>query len=133
MRVDIPKPVLFSVALLFATHAVGLWQMVLLSRTLGVPLWMPYSTLTVVYLFLVVLLAMMLRGKHWARFVYTVLGVIGLLSVLGQIAGLSAAGWLVVAGKAMALVLLYVPASNSWFEGSRPNNSFKPNPHRGGA
>ena len=133
MRVNIPKPVLLSVALLLATHGVGLWQMILLSRTLGVPLWMPYSTLAVVYFLLAALLAMIMRGKRWARSTYAVVGILGLLSVLGHIADLSALGWLVAAAKVLALVLLYVPASSSWFVGSSPNNSFKPKPLRGSA
>jgi len=133
MRVHIPKPVLFSVVLLLAAHAAGLWQMILLSRTSGVPLWMPYSTLAVVYSLLMALLVMMLRGKRWARAVYTVLGVLSLLSAVGHVADLSAAGLLVAMAKVVALVLLYVPASNSSFAGSRPNNSFKPNPLRGSA
>jgi len=133
MRVNIPKLVLFSVALLLAAHAAGLWQMILLSRTLGVPLWMPYSTLAVVYSLLIVLLVMILRGKRWARMVYTVLGVLSLLSVVGHVSDLSATGWLVAMAKVVALVLLYVPASNSWFTGSSPNNSFKPKPLRGSA
>src|SRR4051794_34768959 len=103
MHVNIPKPVLLSVALLLATHATGLRQMILLSRTLGVPLWMPYSTLAFVYTLLVALLVMILRGKRWARSAYTVLGLLSLLSVLGHIADLSEAGWLVAAAKVVAL------------------------------
>lgn len=122
MHVNIPKPVLLSIALLLAAHGAGLWQMILLSRTLGVSLWMPYSTLAVVYLLLAVLLVMILRGKRWARSVYTVLGILSLLSVVDHAADLSASGWLVAAAKVVALVLLYVTASNSWFAGSSPNN-----------
>ncbi|MCI4569505.1 hypothetical protein [Lysobacter sp. CFH 32150] len=133
MHVNIPKPVLLSVALLLATHGAGLWQMILLSRTLSVPLWLPYSTLAAVYLLLAALLVMIMRGKRWARSAYTVVGILGLLSVLGHIADLSTSGWLVAAAKVVALVLLYVPASNSWFAGSSPNNSFKPKPLRGSA
>jgi hypothetical protein len=107
--------------------------MILLSRTLGVPLWMPYSTLVFVYLLLAFLLVMILRGKRWARAVYTVIGVLSLLSAVGHVADLSAVGWLVAASRAVALVLLYVTASNSWFAGSSPNNSFKPKPLRGSA
>ena len=118
MRVNIPRPVLISAALLLTTHVVGLWQMILLARTLSVPLWMPYSTLAVIYPLLIALLAMMLRGKRWARFIYTVLGVISLLAAFEHVAGLSAAGWLVVSAKVVALVLLHIPASNLWFEGS---------------
>ncbi len=133
MRVNIPKPVIVSVALLFGAHAIGLWQMILLSRTLGVPLWMPYSTLAVMYSLSTVLLVLILRGKRWARATYTVVGVLGFLSAAGHIADLSVAGWLVTAGKAVALVLLYIPVSNLWFAGSNPNNSFKPKPLRGSA
>jgi hypothetical protein len=133
MRVNIPKPVLFSVALLLGTHAIGLWQMVLLTRTLGVPLWMPYSTLAFLYSLLVALFAMILLGKRWARTTYTALGVLILFSGLGHAAELSVLGWLVAAGRVVAVVLLYVPASDSWFTGSSPNTSFKPEPLRGSA
>ncbi len=127
MRVHCPKPIIFSVALLLVVHAAGLWQMILLSRTLGVSLWMPYSTLALVYSLLAVLLVMILRGKRLARAVYTVLGVLSLLSVVSHITDLNVAGWLVAAAKTLALVLLYIPTSNSWFAGGSPNNSFKPN------
>lgn len=127
MRINIPKSVLLSVAILLTTHVAGLWQMILLSRILGVPLWMPYSALAVFYLLLVALLVLILRGKYWARAVYTVLGIFSFLSVLGHIADLSAVGWLVQAAKFVALTLLYVPTSNSWFTDRSPNNSFKGN------
>ena len=123
MRINTPKPVLLSVALLLAAHATGLWQMILLSRTLDVPLWMPYSTLAAIYLLLAALLAMILSGKRWARATYTVLGIFSLLSALNLIADLSAVGWLAAAAKASALVLLYVPISNSWFIDKSSNNS----------
>ncbi len=105
--------------------------MILLSRTLGVPLWMPYSTLGFVYSLVMVLIIMILRGKRWARLFYTVFGVLGIFSVFGHLADISAAGWLAVATKALAVALLYAPASNSWFAGSSPNNSFKSKPIRG--
>jgi hypothetical protein len=133
MRVNIPKPILFSTALLLAAHAAGLWQMIFLSRTLGVPLWMPYGTLAFVYSLLMVLLVMVLRGKPWARALYTVLGALSLLSAVGHNADLSATGWLAATAKVVALVLLYVPVSNSWFARSSPNNSLKPTPLRGAA
>ena len=133
MRVNVPKPVLLSVTLMLVIHGVGLRQLILLSRTLGVPLWMPYSTLVVAYLLLAALFVMILRGKHWARSAYTVVGVVGVVSALGHITALSAPGWLVAAAKVLALVLLYVPASSLWFAGSSPNNSFKPKPLRGSA
>jgi hypothetical protein len=126
MRVNIPKPILVAVALLLAAHGTGLWQMTLLSRTLDVPLWMPYSILALIYSLLAALFAMLLRGKRWARTAYTVLWVFGLFSVVGHITDLSVVGWLIAAARATALALLYVPASNSWYAGSSPNNSFKP-------
>lgn len=133
MRISIPKPVVLSVGLLLATHAVGLWQMISLSRTLGVALWMPYGMLALVYSLLVALLAMILLGKFWARATYTVLGVLGLLSIFGHIVDLDATGWLAGGAKVAALVLLYVPASNSWFMGASPDSSFKPTQLRGAA
>ena len=133
MRINIPKPVVVSITLLVAAHAAGLWQMILLSRTLGVPLWIPYSTLVFVYSLLLAVLVFILRGKRWARAAYTILGVLSLLSAVGNVADLSAAGWLVAATKVVGLALLYVPASNLWFAGSSPNNSFKPKPLRGSA
>ena len=128
MRINVPKPVLLSVVLLSGAHAVGLWEMILLSGTLGVPLWMPYSTLGVVYTLLVSLLAAILYGKNWARFIYTALAVLGFLAVPSHIADISSTGWLALAAKAAALVCLYLPVANSWFAGSRPNNSFKVTP-----
>jgi hypothetical protein len=118
MRIEIPKPILFSCALLLAAHAVGFWQMVLLSRTLGVPLWMPYSTLAVVYSLLLVLLMMILRGKNWARITYTVIGAFGLLTLVGHADEIDTLGWLASTAKLAALALLFVPTSNSWFDGN---------------
>jgi len=113
MRVEIPTPVLISAALLTAVHAVGLWQMVLLSRTTDVPLWMPYSTLAVLYSLLAVALTMVLLGKRWARTIFAILAAFAVLSALGRLAGM--AGFLTAAVKVLAVVLLYVPTSDAWF------------------
>ena len=121
MRIEIPKSVIFSCVLLLAAHAVGFWQMVLFSRTLGVPFWMPYSTLAVVYSLLLVLLMMILRGKNWARITYAIIGVFGFFTLFGRTSEIDTFGWLVSAAKLAALVLLFVPASNLWFDADNPH------------
>ena len=122
MRTKIPRTILLSATLLLAAHAVGLWQMVLLSRTLGVPLWMPYSILVVVYSLLAGLFVMILRGKRWARNTYSFIAVLAVLSALAHAQDLGAAGFALVAAKVVAVVLLYVSASERWFDRS---NSLK--------
>lgn len=126
MRINVPKSVVCATTLLLATHAAGLWEMILLSRTLGVPLWMPYSVLAFVYSLVLFLLLLLLRGKSWARVVCTVFGILNLLSASQHIAALGVAGWLVATAKAIALMLLYAPASNAWFAGYRLGDSSKP-------
>ncbi|RYE02060.1 MAG: hypothetical protein EOP50_00940 [Sphingobacteriales bacterium] len=133
MLAKIPKIVLLSVAMLLAAHAAGLLEMVQLSRTLDVSIWMPYSALALVYSLLAALLTLILLGKRLARAVYTFLAVISLLSAVIHFADLSAEGLLVATAKLVAVVLLYVPASNRWFNRGSPNNSFKPTPLRGAA
>jgi hypothetical protein len=123
MHTNIPKSILLSVALLVVAHAVGFWEMVLLSRTLGVPLWMPYSTLTFAYLLLAVLLTMILLGKPWARITYVVFFVLNLFATLGHLTNLSATGRLMIAIKIAAIVLLYVSSSNSWFKNDSDKSS----------
>ena len=129
----LPKSILIAVLLLVATHASGLWEMIAISHTLGVPLWMPYVMLAICYSFIALLLVMILRGKRWARTTYTVLAVFGFLSTLTHATGISTLGLAVLAMKILALVLLYVSASNQWFNRDGPNNSFKPTPLRGAA
>ena len=89
--------------------------MIAISRTLGVPLWMPYITLAICYSLLALLLAMILRGKRWARTTYTALALLGLLTTLSHATVISTLGLVLVAVKILAIVLLYVSASNQWF------------------
>ena len=117
MNARIPVTVLLSVVLLIATHAWGLWQMVLLSNTLSVALWMPYSTLAVIYSFLAGLFVMILRGKRWARTAYTVLAVVGVFAALPHVRDLGALGFLAALARIVAIVLLYVSVSERWFDG----------------
>ena len=133
MRVNIPKAICLSVALLFVVNAIGLREMVLLSRILGVPLWMPYSTLAFLYSLLALLLVMILLGKRWARTTYTILAIINLLSLAGHVTDISLLGWMVATAKGAAIWMLYVAGSEPWFNRSSPNNSFKPKPLRGSA
>jgi hypothetical protein len=121
MNAKIPRVVLLSVSLLIAAHAVGLWQMVLLSNSLGVALWMPYSALAVVYSALATLFVMILRGKRWARTAYTLIAVFNLLSALQHVQELSALGFVVASAKVVAVVLLYVSTGERWF--SQKNSS----------
>jgi hypothetical protein len=116
MDARIPRTVLLSMSLLTATHAVGLWEMVQLSSSLGVALWMPYSALAVVYFVLAVIFVMILRGKRWARSAYTVIAVFGFLSALGQAQNLGAIGLVVAITKVVAVVLLYLSAGEHWFD-----------------
>lgn len=120
---DLPKTVAWSVGLLFATHAVGLRDMVVLSRSLGVALWMPYVTLAVVYAAIACVLAMILSGRRWARILYTLVAAIGLLAVIGRVSEVPPFGWLVLAVKIAALALLHAPASNAWFDRARDGSS----------
>jgi hypothetical protein len=115
MDIKIAKPVLLSVTLLLAVHGIGLWEMIQLSRALGVSIWMPYSVLAIVYGLLAGVLVMILRGERWARTTYACVAVLAFLSVLGHAADLSAWGFGLIAAKVLAVVLLYVPASADWF------------------
>lgn len=115
MNAKVPRPVQLSVTLLLMAHAVGLWQMVLLSSTLGVPLWMPYSALALAYSILAGLLVLILRGKRWARTAYTLVAAFAVLSAFGDARDLSALGLVVVSAKILAVVLLYVSPSECWF------------------
>ena len=133
MRMKLPKSVLIAVLLLAMAHAAGLWEMIAISHTLGVPLWMPYIVLVICYSFIALLLTMLLRGKRWARTTYTALAAFGLLATLTHATGISTLGLTVLATKIVAVVLLYVSASNQWFNRDGPNNSFKPTPLRGAA
>lgn len=133
MPINTPKPVLLSLTMLLVTHAVGLWHMVLLSHTLGVPLWMPYSALVIVYSLLAFLLAMILLGKYWARAAYTTLGALSLLATLGRAGDVDALGWLMAAFKVVALVLLFIPVSNLWFTSGGRRTSLEPTSPRSSA
>ncbi len=104
-----------SVSLLTGIHIVGLWQMILLSRTLGVALWMPYSALVVVYVGLAALLAMILFGKSWARTVYSILTIFGAIILLGSAEKLDMPSIALNAIRFTAVALLYLPVSNLWF------------------
>jgi len=115
MRIAAPKPVLAALLLLIATHAVGLWQMIALSRTLEVQHWLPDSALVVVYSVLLILLVLILRGRYWARAIYTAFLILGILGALRFIAGLSALEGTLLLARIAALVLLYLPSSNAWF------------------
>lgn len=110
-----PKEILMSVSLLTGIHIVGLWQMILLSRTLGVALWMPYSALVVVYVGLAALLAMILFGKSWARTVYSILTIFGAIILLGSAEKLDMPSIALNAIRFTAVALLYLPVSNLWF------------------
>ncbi|WP_371180726.1 hypothetical protein [Xanthomonas sacchari] len=114
MRPDRPKAVSVSVALLVATHMIGLAQMIGLSGTLDVPLWLPYSALAVLYSLLIFLIVMLMRGSQLARTTYTVVGLLGLVSTASSANHLGM-GWLIVAAKLTALTLLYIPSSDAWF------------------
>jgi len=129
----LPKSILIATLLLAMVHAAGLWKMIGISKTLGVPPWMPYITLAVCYLFIALLLVMMLRGKRWARTTYMAIAAFGLLATLAHATGISNLGLAVLATKIVAVILLYVSASNQWFNRDGPNNSFKPTPLRGAA
>ena len=133
MRMKLPKSILIAVLLLTMAHAAGLWEMIAISRTLGVPLWMPYISLVICYSFIALLLAMMLRGKRWARTTYTALAIFGFLATLNHATGISTLGLAVLAAKIVAIILLYISASNQWFNRDGPNNSSKPTPLRGAA
>ncbi|WP_131721635.1 hypothetical protein [Xanthomonas sp. NCPPB 1128] len=89
--------------------------MIGLSGTLDVPLWLPYSALAVLYPLVIFLIVMMMRGSPLARSIYTVVGLLGLVSTASSANHLDMVGWLIVAAKLSAMALLYVPASNSWF------------------
>ena len=125
MDAKIPRTVLLAATLLLTAHAVGLWQMVLFSSTLGVSRWMPYSALAVAYSLLAALFVLILRGKRWARSAYTLIAVLAFVSAIGHARDLSALGFVLASAKVVALVLLYVSASERWF--SR-DNSLKPRP-----
>ena len=133
MRVKPPKSILIATLLLALVHAAGLWEMLGISKNLGVPLWMPYLTLTFCYFFIALLLVMMLRSKRWARTTYTTLAAFGLIATLAHAPGISTLGLTVLATKIIGVILLYVSASNQWFNRDGPNNSSKPTPLRGAA
>ena len=133
MRMKLPKSVLIAVLLLAMAHAAGLWEMIAISHTLGVPLWMPYMALAICYSSIVLFLAMMILGKRWARTTYTALAAFGFLATLAHATGISTIGLTVLATKVVAVILLYVSASNQWFNRDDPNNSFKPTTLRGAA
>lgn len=115
MRPDRPNAVSVSVALLVATHMIGLAQMIGLSGTLDVPLWLPYSALVFLYSLLIFLIVMIMCGSQLARTICMSVGLLGLVSIAGSANHLEMMGWLIVATKLAALALLYVPSSNAWF------------------
>ncbi|MCW0400017.1 hypothetical protein NB688_003548 [Xanthomonas sacchari] len=121
MRPDRPNAVSVSVALLVATHTIGLVQMIGLSGTLDVPLWLPYSALAVLYSLVIFLVVMMMRGSQLARTIYTVVGGLGLVFTARVANQLDMVSWLIVAGKLVALILLYLPSSSRWFAYKSPD------------
>lgn len=124
----LPVPVLVSIVLFAITHVAGLWQMILLSRTLEAPLCVPYSALAIVYGGIAMMLVCVAAGRHWARLVCTLLTLLGLLFLLPQLFVLDATQWLTASAKTVALVLLNVRASDAWFRRDKNRPPIQPDP-----
>lgn len=68
---------------------------------------------------------MVVRGRHWARAIFGVLAALSLCSVIPHPAELCAVDWLFAISEIAVLVLLYLPASNAWFEARHSRASSK--------
>lgn len=106
---------MLSIALLVSTHAIAIWQLVEVSNTLGVALWLPYIALAVIYLLVFAWLALILLGKRWALTVYTAVAILGFFSYIPNLDQLGVLDWCVGAIKLAALGLLHLPSSDFWF------------------
>jgi hypothetical protein len=130
-----PKSLIVAVVLLAGAHVFGIAQLVSAIRNglLDIAPALPSAITAAVYALLLGLLALLWLGRHWARFVCAVAAFLALLINALHLPSLSAAATAWFFGKAVALTLLYVPASNRWFRAVGPNNSSKPTPLRGAA
>lgn len=125
MPVRTPTTVSVAVVLLVATYVEALWQMAFIAYALGAPLWMACCASLLIMAPLLALLVMVVRGRRWARAICGVLAVLSLCSIFPQLTELAATDWLVAISEVAALVLLYLPASNTWFASHHSRASSK--------
>ena len=127
MRINAPKSVLVAVLLILAVHANALWPFIMQANELGIPLWQPYTAIIIPYALLVALLFFILMGRTWARTIYTVFAAFGLVVVLGRLPEFDLHTFILWTIRAIAVVLLYIPMSDSWFTRQGTGNSSSPN------
>ena len=128
-----PTAVFAAAFILSATLLVGLVEMFkfIAETDLAVPPIIPYSITTLLYLAWACLLYQVSRGKNWARILYTVVIVLGLLQMAALFPALMKSDELnllafaMLAAKSVAIFLLYVPSSNAWFRNDRSGDPVK--------
>jgi hypothetical protein len=127
MRIEAPKSVLLSVVLLLAAHLAALWPVVVWAQNSGVPPLPMYTVITVACALLVIWLFFIVIGKSWARTTYTIFAVLGLLGAFVRLSEFDALAYILWVVRASAVILLYIPTSDSWFMRRSPDNSSNPN------
>lgn len=130
-----PVALVAAVALLVTTHIYGAAEPIQQIRAgnLGVGPLLPSAVLLSAYLLQFALVALVWRGKDWARLLCAALAVLALLASAPHLAAFSAlaVGWF--SAKVLAVALLFVPPTNRWFRSAGPDNSSKPTPLRDAA
>jgi hypothetical protein len=126
MRIEAPKSVLLSVVLLLAVHLAALWPVAVWAQSNGVPPLPMYTVITCAFALLVTWLFLIVIGKSWARFTYTIFAVVGLLGALVRLSEFDALAYILWVVRASAVVLLYIPMSDAWFKRSSPGSSPSP-------
>ena len=121
MAQKFPKTLVCSLAILGVVHVSGLLYMVDRIRTtdFGASPWMLFAVVAVLYGIIIALLFLVARGANWARLVYTLLGVFGLLASIRHLVDMSEFSLAANAAKAFGILLLFVPATNAWFRHGR--------------
>ncbi|MCF8034366.1 MAG: hypothetical protein K9K66_10305 [Desulfarculaceae bacterium] len=125
-----PRPVSTAVLLLYISIGVALLGSLLeipaMHALSGQGATGPVLIITLfIYAFIVLLVLMIGQGRGWARLVYTILFAIGLAMMAAGLtrpgargAGM-ALGLLQGAIQLVAVVLLFLPASNAWFQAKK--------------
>jgi len=127
MRIKAPKIVILSAVLLLTVHIAALWPAIFWAQDSGIPMQFMYIAIAGLCALLVIWLYFIVIGKSWARITYTIFFLLGFFGAVGRLPEFDLFTYILWAIRAAAVILLYVPISNSWFMQYSPDKPSVPN------
>ena len=122
MRIRTPKSVLLSVILLLVVHACALLPVVLYFQHDNIPMSVIFTAIAGLYMLLVLWLFFIVIGKSWARTSYAVFALLGLMAAVTHLPDFDLQTYILWALRVTAVILLYIPMSDSWFMRRNPDS-----------